>query len=168
MRVLGLDLGTNMGWAVVDKDTGLIVSGSFTLSGGHRDHKFSDLHVRLNDMYVEVEEIPGVELIMYERPFTRGLSATRLLWGLAGIVGAVATSWDLPVVEVLPSTIKKHATGRGDADKDAMMAAVVDNFFHEPTNEHEADAIWAADYAAQKAVRYVSTGKRKGRKKDGS
>ena len=152
---------------MVDKDAGLLKSGSFTLSGDHRDHKFADLYARLNDMYIDVEEIPGAGLIMYERPFTRGLAATRMLWGLAGIVGAVGTSWGLPVVEVLPTTIKKHATGSGDASKEAMMAAVIDEFFYEPASDHEADAIWAAHYAAHKAVRYVSTGKRKG-KKDGS
>jgi len=40
--------------------------------------------------------------------------------------------------------VKRHATGRGNADKAAMVAAAVARWGGEPT-EDEADALWIAD-----------------------
>ena len=37
-----------------------------------------------------VDRDEGVDLIIYERPFARGQHATRSLWGIAGIIDAMA------------------------------------------------------------------------------
>jgi Holliday junction resolvasome RuvABC endonuclease subunit len=63
-----------------------------------------------------------------------------------------------PYVLVITSTLKKYATGRGDADKQAMLLAA-ERWF--PTaqiaDDNEADALWLAhagyDWAGQPAVR---------------
>lgn len=77
--------------------------------------------------------------VAYERPFARGAYATRSLWGMAGIIEAVATRRGCAVVDVTPTELKKFATGSGKADKSAMIAAAR-RLGYEGDNEHEADA----------------------------
>jgi crossover junction endodeoxyribonuclease RuvC len=48
---------------------------------------------------------------------------------------------DIPVAIVPPSVLKKYATGRGNASKDQVLAAVVRRYAHMPiTGNDEADA----------------------------
>ena len=65
---------------------------------------------------------------------------------------ATLTAWaelrGVPYQGVPVGTIKRHATGRGNADKAAMMAAARSRGFS-PTDDNEADAIaillWAIE-----------------------
>lgn len=43
-------------------------------------------------------------------------------------------------------TIKRHATGRGNANKEAMMAAIR-ALGHQPADDNEADALALLDFA---------------------
>lgn len=77
--------------------------------------------------------------IIYERPFARGQAATRLLWGMAGIIEAVATSHQCAVLDATPAEIKQWAVGAGNASKGRMIDAA--GFLgYGGNNEHEADA----------------------------
>lgn len=52
-------------------------------------------------------------------------------------------------VEVPPATLKKYATGVGNAKKDAVLAAAVKRFPHiDVTGNDEADALWLAALGA--------------------
>lgn len=79
------------------------------------------------------------DVLVYERPFARGQAATRLLWGMAGILEAAAHTYETAVLDITPSEIKKWSTGSGKADKDAMIVAAK-RLGYDGDNEHEADA----------------------------
>ena len=56
----------------------------------------------------------------------------------------------IPVVEVSPSTLKKFATGKGNATKEAMVAAAARRLPHVDTGDQadRADALWLAAMGA--------------------
>ncbi|MCW5700543.1 MAG: hypothetical protein KIT00_11950, partial [Rhodospirillales bacterium] len=66
---------------------------------------------------------------------------------------AILTSWcehhEIPYEGVPVGTIKRHVTGKGNADKQAVIAAVKALGF-DPDDDNEADAIallhWAIDH----------------------
>lgn len=48
--------------------------------------------------------------------------------------------------EVSPAQVKQHATGKGNADKAAMIAAAETRWHPRTFTDNEADAAWIADY----------------------
>lgn len=95
------------------------------------------------------EEKPNV--VGYERPFCRGLAATRSLWGYAGVIEAVATDEDCAVLDEDNKKLKKHIAGYGSATKGDVIAAVNKAFGLNVDNEHTADAVALLDYMTLKA-----------------
>ena len=64
---------------------------------------------------------------------------------LGGIVRFWLYQHHLSVVEVTPSTLKKFATDRGNANKDQVLAAAIRQFYFKGDNNNAADAhiMWA-------------------------
>lgn len=93
----------------------------------------------LKEAFQQFEDHGGLDVVVYERPFARGQAATRSLWGVAGILEALAGAYGWPCIDYTPGEIKKHAIGKGDAEKDEMiLAASLTGYMGD--NEHEADA----------------------------
>ena len=59
-----------------------------------------------------------------------------------------ATRFTLQKVHM--SAIKILATGKGNADKDAMAVAYIKRFKMQPFDSDECDAVWLLQYALQK------------------
>lgn len=100
---------------------------------------------RLRTIAGEVtQRCAGADLVLVEAPTysgkTTGSAHDRAgLWWL--VVGRL-TGAGLNVVEVELHAVKMYATGRGNADKDAVLAAVVRRYPHvEVTGNDEADAL---------------------------
>lgn len=60
---------------------------------------------------------------------------------VGGIVRLVLRDYAIPTVTIPPSCLKKYATGRGTADKEAVLSAAVLHTQRSMTND-EADAWW--------------------------
>ncbi len=150
MKILALDLGATTGWVVVDNNK-VRNYGEKYFSGdrGHRLWQFQDW------LHRAVHEFSHVDVLIFERPFCRGLAATRSLWGMAGVAEAEAHGQGITSLDIVPSTLKKWATGSGKASKEQMITAAVGKLFEqmrEPPitlGEHEADAIILGLYAAE-------------------
>jgi Holliday junction resolvasome RuvABC endonuclease subunit len=61
---------------------------------------------------------------------------------LGGIVRYGLWCEGIIYIDVPPSTLKKYATGKGNADKGAMLVAAVKRLGYEGTDNNEADARW--------------------------
>src|SRR5690606_27950883 len=69
------------------------------------------------------------------------------LWWL--IVEALAAVQEVPVAEVPPATLKRYATGKGNADKDSVLLAVARRWPHvEIVGNDTADALALAAMGA--------------------
>lgn len=144
MIILALDLGITTGWALSHLTDG-VVSGSFRCTGkdGHRYLNFVNLLNNLNGLAA------GTDAVYYEQVRRHaGTDAAHVYGGFQAHLQAWCARSGVPVWGVSVGTIKKHATGRGWASKQAMIAAAV-RAGHKPKDDNEADALALLFYAIQ-------------------
>ena len=121
-------------------------------------HYEGDRQFRLAEILEQTEILfralrgQGLEAVFYERPFARGMAATRSGWGIAGVIEAVAMRYGLVALDMPPATIKKFATGKGRASKQEMIEAAR-RFGYTGSDEHEADTVCALKYAEVNMVK---------------
>ena len=146
--LLALDLGTTTGWALRGYD-GLITSGTVSFKPGRYDGG-GMRYLRFTNWLTEIDRLSGPIGAIYFEEVRRhaGTDAAHVFGGLL----AVLTSWGelrgVPYQGVAVGTIKRHATGKGNANKQAMIDAARKRGFS-PTDDNEADAIaillWAIE-----------------------
>ena len=137
--LLALDLGTTLGWAM--RFSGEVVSGAehFKVGrfegGGMRYLRF----VRWLD---ELWRFAGRPSALYfeEVRRHRGVDAAHVYGGFLAQLTAWCERHGVPYQGVPVGTIKKFATGKGNADKAAMIAAA-QRWGGRPEDDNEADAL---------------------------
>ena len=143
-KVLALDLGTATGWAASVDVRVQYGTWSFRPSryegGGMR-------YVRFRHQLAEAHELIGFEAVYFEE--VRRHAATDAAHVYGGLL-ATLTAWceeaHVPYQGIPVGSIKRHATGKGNAPKPAMIAAARARGWT-PANDNEADALWILDYA---------------------
>ncbi|MGE8691108.1 MAG: hypothetical protein ACN6PJ_28450 [Achromobacter sp.] len=147
VNILALDLGTKLGWAMLPRG-GQITHGTESFaprkswSPGQRWQRFrSFLH--------EVVARHNVHVIAYEDVKRHvGTDAAHAYGAFLALTELVADSHRVRLVPVGVGTIKKHWTGKGNADKGAMLAQARARGFR-PETDNDADALailhWAVD-----------------------
>ena len=146
--ILALDLGTTTGWALRDAD-GLILSGTASFRPGRFDGGGMRF-LRFTNWLTEIDRLSGpIASIWFEEVRRHAATdAAHVYGGLLATLTSWAELWGVPYQGVPVGTIKRHATGKGNANKDAMMAAARARGFS-PADDNEADAIaillWAIE-----------------------
>jgi len=146
--VLALDLGTTTGWAMRGHD-GLITSGTVSFrprrfdGGGMR-------YLRFVNWLTELDHLSGpIATIWFEEVRRHaGTDAAHVYGGLLATLTAWAEMRGVPYQGVPVGTIKKHATGKGNANKAAMIAAAQARGYS-PADDNEADAIAILHWALE-------------------
>lgn len=138
MKIAAFDLGAHFAIAV---NWPVLQWHSWHFQGDRQQRLLSIMNV-----CDEAFKLRRPDAVFYERPFGRGMAATRSGWGIAGVIEAVAAKHRLVALDMPPSTIKKFITGNGRACKEDMIAAAR-TFGYTGNDEHEADAICALKYA---------------------
>ena len=145
---LALDLGTTTGWALRGFD-GLITSGTASFRPGRFDGGGMRF-LRFINWLTELDRLSGpIAAIWFEEVRRHaGTDAAHVYGGLMATLTAWAELRGVPYQGVPVGTIKRHATGKGNADKEAMIAAARARGFS-PADDNEADAIailfWALE-----------------------
>jgi len=148
--ILALDLGTTTGWALRTAD-GLITSGTVSLrpsrydGGGMRYVRF---RAWLERLAADAGPIGAIHFEEVRRHV--GTDAAHVFGGLLATLTAWAETAGVPYQGVPVGTIKRHATGNGNASKDAMIAAARARGF-DPADDNEADAIAILHWALETA-----------------
>jgi hypothetical protein len=146
--LLALDLGTTTGWAVHGAD-GLITSGTVSFRPGRFDGG-GMRYLRFTNWMGELDRLSGpIAAIWFEEVRRHaGTDAAHVYGGLMATLTAWAELRGVPYEGVPVGTIKRHATGRGNAPKQDMIAAARARGFS-PADDNEADAIaillWALE-----------------------
>ena len=146
--VLALDLGTATGWALRGRDD-RITSGTITFrtsrfeGGGMR-------YLRFTNWLTEIDRLAGpIDRVVFEEVRRHASTDSSHVYG--GFL-ATMTAWceqrETAYQGVPVGTIKRFATGRGNADKTAVIAAIRLRGFN-PSDDNEADALaillWAIE-----------------------
>ncbi len=118
--ILGLDPGTNTGWAVCDG--GRIIRSGVWSFAQDRDMRFGTMFRKFRLHLDAVQKAYGpLCTVAYELPFRRGAIPTRILMGLIAHVQERVACWKCKELPVNNKTLKKFATGNGDAQKPEMI-----------------------------------------------
>ena len=146
--ILALDLGTSTGWAIRGYE-GLITSGTASFKPGRFDGG-GMRYLRFTNWLTEIDRLSGpIAGIWFEEVRNhKGVDASHVYGGLMATLTAWAELRGIPYAGVPVGTIKSHTTGRGNANKEAMIAAARARGFS-PVDDNEADAIaillWAIE-----------------------
>lgn len=143
--ILALDLGTKTGYAVRKRD-GKVVHGTQSFAprpswtAGQRWLRFQSWLAELLDLHV-------VHQIAYEHvSFHAGLRDAHCYGAFRALVEMAADRRGIGLVGTNVQTIKRHWTGKGGADKAAMIAQARARGFR-PETDNDADALAVLDWA---------------------
>lgn len=148
MRVIGIDIGTSLGWSIVE-DGRHIDSGEVNLRP-HAWEGFGMREVRARQtIEVLLERAPGavvaIELVRRHAGTQAGQVYGAILAGVTGRCEELRA----PYTFVSVQEAKLAATDHGAAEKASMVAAAKAVFGVDP-GEDEADAIWVAVAAGRR------------------
>ena len=139
-NILAIDLGTRLGWAACDAN-GQIFSGTVSFKPG-RFEGGGMRFLRFQRWLDETTGLTGTIHALYFEEVRRhaGVDAAHAYGGFLGHLTAWCERNAVPYQGVPVATIKKHATGKGNADKQSVIAAMRNKGF-EPQDDNEADAL---------------------------
>jgi len=145
--ILALDLGTTTGWAL-RASSGLVASGTASFKPG-RYEGGGMRYLRFSRWLDELAADGPVAALWFEEVRRHaGTDAAHVCGGLMATLTAWAELRGVPYEGVPVGTIKRHATGKGNANKDAMIAAAVARGYR-PTDDNEADALALLHWAME-------------------
>ena len=146
--ILALDLGTQTGWALLGRD-GAITSGS-ELFKPQRFEGGGMRYLRFKRWITEVKQsADGLNAVFFEEVRRHaGVDAAHAYGGFMAHLTAWCEHHQIPYQGVPVGTIKKHATGKGNASKDDMVAAAR-RLGHAPADDNEADALAILHWAIE-------------------
>ncbi len=146
--VLCLDLGSKTGWAL-KQTNGQITSGVVEFRPGRFEGGGMSF-LRFLGWLDEVQSFAGpLEKIVFEEVRRHlGTTAAHVYGGFLAHLSTWAEKRGIPYQGVPVGTIKRHATGKGNAGKKAVIQAMRERG-HDPADDNEADALailhWALD-----------------------
>lgn len=149
MKIVGIDPGTNCGWCIIE-DGKRIASGTWNLAG--KRHEGGGMrYLRFRRSFCEVIGSGDIDAVAYEEVRRhKGVDAAHIYGGIIGQLAEICESQNLPFTAIPVTTIKKVATGRGNAGKADMIKAANNKWGLQLSTEerkkedNEADALWVA------------------------
>lgn len=141
--LLALDLGTTTGFAIGQYPAGdgyAVMTGRWRFALG----RFAGGGVRYVNFRRQLEDINaavGIDEVIFEEVRAhKGTDAAHVYGGLLATLTAWCEDQEIPYSAVSVGAIKKFATGKGNASKEAVIAGVK-SWGYAPGDDNEADAI---------------------------
>lgn len=133
---LGIDIGTNCGWALL-KDEKIYASGVMQFPKNPFDATENGL--RLRDFEEWLHKFKNVNDVFYEHNagFQKSEKAIMLNYSMLGVIQKVCAVHEIRMCRVHTSTLKKVITGDGRADKERMGRVLEDMGWRQ--------ALWSPD-----------------------
>ena len=149
MTILALDLGTKTGWALHGQ--GQLITSGTALFKNDRWQGGGMRFLRFKQWLTEIKQMAGGLDAVFVEEVRRhaGVDAAHAYGGFLAHVTAWCEHHQIPYEAVPVGTIKRHATGKGNANKQAMIVAMRNRGFN-PVDDNEADALallgWAQNH----------------------
>ncbi len=144
-KILTLDLATKTGWAT---NTPTFLSGVENFqkrAGESRGMRYLRFACWLKDIVTQIEP----DLIVYEQAHMRGRAATEVALGFLALLEKACARYGLQYTPCHTSTLKRFATGKGNASKTEMIRAYKKAFKRDPIDDNECDARFLLEWAMQ-------------------
>ena len=146
--IIGIDPGTSCGWAVFD---GTWESGVWDLKVPKHEvdgYRYATLRKYLRALILTRHP----DVLYYEEVRRHlGTDASHVYGGIMGIIKSECFVMGLDCRGVNVGTVKKVATGKGNANKEAMIAAAKKRWPDFDGGDDEADARWIAEVGLREA-----------------
>lgn len=122
MKTLALDLATVTGFAVLAN--GVITHGAQAfLTKADTEHPGAR-YIRFQRwLRTRIDEDKPTVIVVESAGYFKSLPAQSICVGFRGILLSTSSYYGIPLFEVTPSRLKKWATGKGNAKKEAMIRA---------------------------------------------
>ena len=133
MNILALDIATNTGWKTRTS------SGVWNLKPNRGESEGMRV-VRFKSKVRELVKMEEINLVSYERPAGFHKSSIIVAAEMVGVLKDLCIEIGVEYACYSATEIKKFATGKGNANKEAMIRAAINLGFH-PQDDNEADAI---------------------------
>jgi hypothetical protein len=148
MNILAIDLGTQMGWARSTRD-GAVMGGSESFAA-RRTEGPGQRWLKFRQFLIDVRKVDDIHVCYYEdvKRHGPGVQAAHVYGGLLAMLQVWGEVNRVRLVPVGVGTIKKHWTGKGNADKAAMIDEAKRRG-HAPADDNHADALAILSYARE-------------------
>jgi len=146
--ILALDLGTTTGWAL--RDQAAAITHGFASFKPQRFEGGGMRFLRFKRWLNDIKQCnDGIEQVAFEEVRRHaGVDAAHAYGGFLAHLTAWCEHHNIPYQGVPVGTIKRHATGKGNASKGDMVNAACRRG-HAPADDNEADALailyWAIE-----------------------
>ena len=145
--VLAIDPGTHCGWCVGQGS--VVASGVWNLKGGRHEGggmRYVHLLYHLRNVCAVAYQ---PDIIVYEEVRGhKGTDAAQIYGGIIATITAFCEEQHIPYEGIPVGTIKKYATGKGNASKQMMVEAAQARWPDANIiDDNEADARWLWAYA---------------------
>lgn len=144
VNILALDVASNCGFAVTTSKPGYYISGTWKLSPKKDESKGMRL-IRLRSKLNEIKSTAEIGLVVFESAVSYGAkhaSGVTVQAEMLGVLKLWCEDHGIEYKGYAPTEIKKHATGKGNANKEMMLEAARKSFGDSVKDDNEADALW--------------------------
>jgi len=135
MKVLALDIASTTGWCL---DKGLYGTWNFKT---RKDESMGMKLIRFRAKLKEFNELEDLQVIVYERPAGRHANSIIHQAKLIAVLEEFCEQNSIDYRSYSATEIKKFATGKGNANKEAMINTAIDKWDYDGDDDNEADAI---------------------------
>lgn len=136
IKILAIDPASTLGWALSNTEYGL-----WDLKT-RRDESMGMKLLRLKAKLDEIHELEKIDMLAYERPAGRHTVAVIHHAKLVGKIEEWCEDNGVQYKGYSATEIKKFATGKGNANKEKMIAAAQTKLGYRGEDDNEADALW--------------------------
>lgn len=140
MNVLALDIASTTGWA---KDFSTFY-GTWDFKT-RKDESIGMKLIRFRSKLEEVHKFMELDLIVYERPAGRHTNSIIHQSKLIAVLEEFCETKGIDYKAYSATEIKKHATGKGNSAKPAMIKAAAEKFGYKGNDDNVADALHLLD-----------------------
>jgi crossover junction endodeoxyribonuclease RuvC len=155
MKILALDLGTKTGWAA--RFAGGAVESGTQVFDVRRGESPGMRYIRFRAWLTQMLDHVQPDLVAFEQAHHRGGAATEVAAGFSTRVLEFCAEAGIEHTSVHTATLKKHATGKGNAKKAVMIEAAEARWGMTFKSDDEADArcvlAWALERFAGEVTR---------------
>ena len=151
-KILALDLGTKLGWAKYDD--GHINHGKLVLQTPTQ-RRFEGAGMKWLRLRKYLKELvgDGVDLVCLEEVRRHiGTAAAHAYGGALAEITAFCEENAIPYQAFPVASVKKHATGKGNASKALMLEAAKSRGWDVGDDDDQADALWILDLSITELI----------------